>query len=83
MTLSQKRKYLNKVLPNTGTTLQQWLDNANAREIPGLSTAIEGIFCGREGSIKEELSGDYAGLYLTMGWYTVYEDPKVEYAYIS
>lgn len=59
--------------------LQPWLDEAS-KISPEFSTALEGIYCGREGTIKEELCD---GIYIIMGWYTVSDKPKVEYAYVS
>lgn len=49
---------------------------------PELSQALEGIYCGREGRIHEELGGFYKGLYITMGWFTI-NQTKVEFAYVS
>lgn len=82
MTLQQKRNNLNNALGKIQSqTLGDWLKEASCI-CPELSEALEGIYCGREGRIHEKLSGDYDGVYLTMGWYTILT-PKVEYAYIS
>jgi hypothetical protein len=76
---AQKRKTFQKALENIkATSLQDWLDEASQIS-PEFSKALEGIYCGREGRIHEELCD---GIYITMGWYTV-NTPKVEYAYVS
>jgi hypothetical protein len=82
MKLAQKRKQANQLLSTIKVkNLQDWLDEA--ARLPGLEDALEGIFCGREGKIHEPLTGEYEGLYISMGWYTVSSNPKVEYAYVS
>ena len=66
----------------SGTPLQDWIDKAsNLHE--DISSALEGIYCGREGKIHEPLHGEFEGTWLDMGWYTVLDTPKVEYAYFS
>ena len=82
MTLQQKRNNLNKALSKINNTiLNDWLKEASDI-CPEISEALEGIYCGREGKIHEELGGQFKGIYLTMGWYTIHH-PRVEYAYIS
>ena len=79
---AKKIKTLNKALAAlTGLPLQQWLNKASII-CPELQQALEGMYCGKEGKIHEELQGDYKGIFVTMGWYTVVQ-PKVEYAYCS
>ena len=69
---------LNKI-PNN-TPLEQWLKQASEID-PRLNEALEGIYCGREGRIHEQLGE--SNIWLTMGWNTVLNTPKVEYAYFS
>lgn len=78
MKAKAKRKIqsaLNKIQANS---LQEWLDEAS--KIDGLQEALNGMYCGKEGSIHVEC---VHGLWLHMGWYTVSTTPKVEYAYVS
>ena len=83
ITPAQKKIQLNaKLLKLKNMELQNWLKEASDI-CPELATALEGIYCGRDGEIHEQLSGDYNKLWLAMGWYTVSTTPKVEYAYIS
>ena len=80
MTLAQERKRLNNLLNKIeAKDLQTWLKEA--QEIPELIQALEGIYCGREGRIHEQLS--CGRLYITMGWYRIEGPARVEYAYIS
>ena len=82
MTRTTLKNQANKKLSNlSGSILQHFLDQASTW--PGFAEACDGIFCGSEGKIHEPLSGDYQGLYLTFGWYTVSDKPKIEYAYVS
>lgn len=75
--------YLNRELQKINSkVLNDWLKEASDI-CPELESALEGIYCGEEGRIRESLGGQYEGLWITMGWYTVYKDPKVEYAYIN
>jgi hypothetical protein len=74
--LNQWNKALSKI---EDKRLQPWLAEAS-KISPEFSTALEGIYCGREGKIKEELCD---GIYIVMGWYTISDNPKVEYAYVS
>ena len=79
--LQSKRTRLNKELSKIkNMELQSWLNEVS--KIEGLSDALEGIYCGREGRVKAELSGCYRGLWITFGWYTVIA-PKIEFAYVS
>jgi hypothetical protein len=63
-------------------TLSDWLDAA-ASISKEMVEAVEGIYCGREGRIHVQLTGDYNKCWITMGWHTVANTPKVEYAYVS
>jgi hypothetical protein len=56
--------------------LQNWLNNVST--IPGVAPAIEGIYLGQAGTIREELP-DFPGHFLVMGWCY----GSVEYAYVS
>lgn len=75
---------LNSEISNLGSNLplQEWLDKASKIN-PSVANALEGIYCGREGRIHEEVVGLDRPIWLTMGWYTVDSTPKVEYAYFS
>lgn len=74
---------LNRDLSKLGTLpLQEWLDSASKLR-PEIAEALDGIYCGHEGSIKEAVKIDAHTVYLVMGWYTVTNNPKVEYAYFS
>lgn len=78
-TLSQIRKNLNNQLNKIEVkNLNDWLKEAS--KIPELTTALEGIYCGKEGRIHSKLE-DY-NIYITMGWYTV-DQTIVEYCYVS
>lgn len=84
MTKAQKRRMYNKLLSrivhkNRNLTLQEWLDEASKINIE-VSAALEGIYCGLEGRVHEEIED---GLFLTMGWYSVVDVSRVEYAYVS
>jgi hypothetical protein len=82
MTLQQKRNNLNKALNKISSQiLDLWLKEASDI-CPELSEALEGIYCGHEGRIHEELGGFYKGLYITMGWCKI-NHTKVEFAYVS
>jgi len=83
MSRTQKKNQLNaKLLKVNAKQLQEWI-NETSQIKPELNLALEGIYCGKEGKIHEPLTGECEGLYITMGWYTVTDTPKVEYAYIS
>lgn len=83
MTRQQKRNNLNKALSKVkGIVLQDWLDEAG-NICTELKEALSGIYCGRDGKIHEELTGEFTGLFITMGWHTVSDYPKVEFAYVS
>lgn len=83
MTKTQKVNKLNKALSKIELKgLQNWLNYASEIH-PSMKTALEGIYCGREGRIHVPLDDFYTGCYLTMGWYCVSSDPRVEYAYVS
>jgi hypothetical protein len=83
MTPSQQRKKLNNALAKIKSkVLQDWIDEASDI-CPELEIALQGIYCGREGRIHEQLPSPYSSCYITMGWHTVANDPKVEFAYIS
>lgn len=73
--LNQLNKELVKL---DGKPLQEWLKAAAE-----IIQTEDGIYCGREGSIKEQILGVPHEIWLTMGWYTVDKIPKVEYAYLS
>lgn len=74
---------LNKQLANIGSNvaLQTWLDEA-AKISTYVSAAIEGMYCGHEGKIHEEVIGYNHSIYIIMGWHTV-TTARVEYAYFS
>ena len=81
---TKKRNFLEKQLrkiPNN-SSLQEWLDKTS-KIAPDLATALEGIYCGHEGRIHQEIGGEYKGIYIVMGWHTVAETPRVEYAYVG
>lgn len=84
MTLAQKRKKAQKSLSSIATPLllQTWLNMVSAISTE-FSEALEGIYCGREGRVHVPLNGEYSGVWLDFGWYTVQSNPKVEYAYVS
>jgi hypothetical protein len=84
MTRTQQKAKLNKVLSDipSSAPLQEWID-AVSKLHEDFSKALEGIYCGREGKIHEELHGDFERFWLDMGWYTVADTPRVEFAYIS
>jgi hypothetical protein len=74
---------INKVLSKISkgnTSLSDWLDIAS-KEHPLLAKALEGIYCGQDGSIHEQLGN--TKYWIMMGWHTVSTAPRVEYAYIS
>ena len=73
-------KLLCKIPSNT--PLQEWLDKASELH-PSLQKALEGIYCGREGKIHEQLPDFGYDVWITMGWNTVSTTPRVEYAYLS
>lgn len=76
-------RQINGALSKIGVVpLQEWLDRA-ADLHPAIAQAVEGIYCGREGKVHQELSGELAGIWLTFGWYTPGSTPRVEYAYAS
>lgn len=56
--------------------LQTWL-TAVADIDPALATAVEGIYCGQAGELREEIPG--TNRFLVMTWY----NGKVETAYVS
>lgn len=68
----------NQIAKLDGLPLSQWLDAAS-KIIP----MEDGIYCGREGRVKEQIQITDYEIWLTMGWYTVSDTPKVEYAYLS
>lgn len=83
MTLAKKRRILNNALAKIkNTTLSDWLKEASSISNE-ISNALEGIYCGREGRIHVQLPGEFNKLYITMGWYSISNHPKVEYAYVS
>ena len=80
MTRTQQRTQFQKMLRTVEPkNLQDWLDEASKLSLE-FANALEGVYCGREGSIHVELCN---GIFLTMGWYTVSNTPKVEYCYVS
>jgi hypothetical protein len=82
MTLKQKRNHLNNALSKISSSiLDDWIREAS-KICPELSEALEGIYCGHEGRIHEELGGFYKGLFITMGWYKI-NTAKVEFSYVS
>jgi hypothetical protein len=74
---------LNKQLNAIGTNvpLQQWLDEA-AKISKYVATALDGMYCGHDGKINEEVIGYDYPIFITMGWHTV-TTARVEYAYFS
>jgi hypothetical protein len=75
---------LNRELNALGTNLplQTWLEAASAIN-PSVSEALDGIYCGSDGRIHVEVSNMGHFIWLTMGWHTVLNTPRVEYAYVS
>jgi len=61
-----------------GLPLTEWLEKSKE-----IITTEDGIYCGREGRVKEQIQGVEHEIWLTMGWYTVDRTPRVEYAYLS
>lgn len=61
-----------------GLPLQEWLEKSK-----DIITTEDGIYCGREGRVKEQIQNVEHEIWLTMGWYTVDTTPRVEYAYLS
>jgi hypothetical protein len=59
--------------PDLGT----WLTRIRTLDVPVLTDAIEGIWCGREGRVTLDLPGSKS--MLCMGWY----NGKVEWSYLS
>jgi hypothetical protein len=57
--------------------LQTWLDRVSALNVPVLTEAIAGIWCGRTGTTTIDLKGSKS--MLCVGWY----EGKVEWTYIS
>ena len=47
--------------------LSTWLARIRALDVPELTTAIEGIWCGRDGRVTAEIPG--ANSMLCVGWY--------------
>lgn len=66
----------------SNTPLQEWLDKASALH-PSLAKALDGMYCGHEGRIHEQLPDFGHDVWITMGWNTVADKPRVEYAYLS
>jgi hypothetical protein len=62
---------------NGGPTVQGWLDRIAAIGDPLLTSAIDGIWCGREGTVTLDLPGSRS--MLCMGWY----NKRVEWSYLS
>jgi hypothetical protein len=60
-----------------GPTLSDWLGRIEALGDDDLSTAIEGMWCGRSGRVTLDMAGTTSCL--CMGWY----ESHVEYSYIS
>jgi len=60
-----------------GPDLGTWLARIRALDSAALNTAIEGIWCGRDGNVWLEIEG--ANCLLCMGWY----NGRVEFSYIS
>ena len=58
-------------------TLSDWLVRIETLGDDDLSTAIEGIWCGRSGRVALDMAGTTSSL--CMGWY----ESHVEYSYIS
>jgi len=61
-----------------GLPLSEWLEKSKA-----IITIEDGIYCGREGQVKEQIQGVGHEIWLAMGWYTVDKIARVEYAYLS
>jgi hypothetical protein len=77
---------LNKELSklSTGKTSLQDFINAASELNPGIATALEGIYCGTEGKVHEQIPD--TRYWIAFGWYkdpTSLSPPKVAYAYIS
>lgn len=65
------------------TTLSDFIDAAMALD-PALAPALEGIYCGTDGKVHEQIPG--TRYFIAFGWYADPKSsnpPKVEYAYIS
>jgi hypothetical protein len=58
--------------------LPEWLEKSKE-----IIQTEDGIYCGREGCVKEQVLGVEHEIWLTMGWYTVDKIARVEYAYLS
>ena len=54
-----------------------WLQRVEALNVPELTAAIEGIWCGREGRSTLEIAGSKS--MLCVGWY----NGRVEFSYLS
>lgn len=63
------------------SSLQDWLDAASKIN-PAIAKALDGMYCGTEGRIHEQIEGLPHEIWLTMGWYKV-TTVRVEYAYFS
>jgi hypothetical protein len=82
------RKRLNAIkngiakLDNLGLSLDEWLRVASNVD-PLVSDALEGIYCGEDGQIHEQL-GD-TRYWIVMGWHKMGDGGrvKVEYCYVS
>jgi len=77
---------LNKGLANlsTGKTGLQDFVTLASRLDPGISKALEGIYCGPSGSVHEQIPD--TRYWIAFGWYadpSSKNPPRVEYAYIS
>lgn len=75
--------HLNNQLNAIGTNrpLQEWLDQASAIN-SSIAKALNGMYCGHDGRIHEQVEGLGHEIWLTMGWHTV-STVRVEYAYFS
>lgn len=61
--------------------LQEWINKVSQVD-QLLSNAVEGIYCGEDGEMREQI-GEYPH-FLLMQWHSVTPgNPKVEVAYIS
>jgi len=84
--LRARKNELNAQLAALGVIpLQNWLDKASTLH-PSLAEALEGIYCGEQGDVHQELTGELQGLWLRFGWYTSDKSvapPRVEFVYLS
>ena len=67
-------------LDRKNLSLDEWLKIA-AQIDPLISVAIEGIYCGEEGTAHEQLGN--TRYWITYGWHRASTVTRIEYCYIS